>query len=56
VFNNRLGTSALLKEVKVDAFDSVMSKPLVKNKNQVFSQTFFVPPSKYVNATLLAGA
>ncbi len=46
--NNRLGSGATLKEVKVDAFDSVMSQPLAKNKNQVLSKTFFVPSSKSI--------
>jgi len=45
-FNNRLGADAVLKEVKVDAFDSVMNAPLNKNQNRFFSKTFLVPASK----------
>ncbi|HMK25313.1 MAG TPA: PIG-L family deacetylase [Chitinophagaceae bacterium] len=48
LLNNRLGTNAILKEVKVDAFDSLLNQALVKNKNQFFSKTFFVPSSKFV--------
>ncbi len=48
VFNNRLGTNTLLKEIRVDAFDSVMNLALSKNKNQVFAKTFFVPSSKAI--------
>jgi len=47
-FNNRLGTNTLLKEVRIDAFDSVMNLSLPKNKNQFFAKTFFVPPTKPV--------
>ncbi len=47
-FNNRLGTNAILKEVKVDVFDSVMNQPLLKNKNQFFARTLIVPSSKIV--------
>jgi LmbE family N-acetylglucosaminyl deacetylase len=48
LFNNRLGSNAILKEVKIDAFDSLLNQALVKNKNQFFSKTFFVPSSKSV--------
>ncbi len=47
-FNNRLGTNAILKEVKVDAFDSLMNQPLVKNRNQFFVKTLIVPSTKLV--------
>ena len=47
-FNNRLGTNAILKEVKVDAFDSLMNQPLVKNRNQFFVKTLIVPVTKSV--------
>ncbi len=45
-FNNRLGTDATVKEIKVDAFDSVLNQSLEKNKNQFFSKILFVPASK----------
>ena len=44
--NNRLGVSAMLKKVSVDAFDSSMNITLAKNKNIVFTKTFRVPASK----------
>ncbi len=44
--NNRLGVNAILKEVKLDDFDSSFSQPLVKNRNVFFSKTFFVPDTK----------
>ena len=44
--NNRLGVSAMLKKVSVDAFDSSMNITLAKNKNIVFTKTFQVPASK----------
>ena len=47
-FNDRLGTNAILKEVKVDAFDSLMNQPLVKNRNQFFVKTLIVPVTKSV--------
>ncbi len=46
VFNNRLGTNALLQKVQVDDFDTIFSKPLEKNKNFSFGKTIFVPSSK----------
>jgi LmbE family N-acetylglucosaminyl deacetylase len=46
--NNRLGTSSILKEIRVDAFDSVMNLSLPKNINRVFSKTIFIPLSKPV--------
>jgi len=45
-FNNRLGTDAAVKEIKVDAFDSVLNQSLEKNKNQSFVKILFVPASK----------
>ncbi len=48
LLNNRLGSNAILKEVKMDAFDSLLNQALAKNKNQFFSKTFFVPSSKFV--------
>ena len=44
--NNRLGVSAMLKKVSVDAFDSSMNITLAKNKNIVFTKTFQIPASK----------
>lgn len=45
-FNNRLGTNAIIKEVKVDAFDSAMNLTLAKNKNNFFAKTFLATVSK----------
>ncbi len=45
-FNNRLGTDAILQNVKVDAFDSALTKPLEKNKNINFTKTIYVAPEK----------
>ncbi|MEO7925050.1 MAG: PIG-L family deacetylase [Chitinophagaceae bacterium] len=45
-FNNRLGNAVTLKEIKLDAFDSVMNQSLAKNKNQFFSKTFAIPADK----------
>jgi LmbE family N-acetylglucosaminyl deacetylase len=47
-FNNRLGTDAVLQKVQVDNFDSSFSRPLEKNKNIIFSKTFFVPADKNI--------
>jgi LmbE family N-acetylglucosaminyl deacetylase len=44
--NNRMGVSAVLKKVSVDAFDSSVNITLAKNKNVVFVKTFLVPASK----------
>lgn len=44
--NDRLGVNAVLKEVKVDAFDSSFNKTLSKNSNFSFSKTLYVPPGK----------
>jgi hypothetical protein len=46
VFNNRLGANVILKEVKLDAFDSLMNQNLAKNKNLFFVKTFYVSPGK----------
>ncbi len=48
VFNNRLGANAMLKEVRLDAFDTLLSQSLAKNKNLLFSKTLFVTPDKPV--------
>ncbi|MBL7746523.1 MAG: PIG-L family deacetylase, partial [Chitinophagaceae bacterium] len=45
-FNNRLGTDAILQNVKVDAFDTTLIKPLEKNKNIGFVKTIYVAPGK----------
>jgi len=45
-FNNRLGTDAVLQNVKVDAFDTALAKPLEKNKNINFIKTIYVAPEK----------
>ncbi|MEI9910807.1 MAG: PIG-L family deacetylase [Bacteroidota bacterium] len=44
--NNRLGASAILKNISVDAFDSTFNLPLEKNRNILFGKAFFVPASK----------
>jgi len=46
--NNRMGVSAVLKKVSVDAFDSSMNITLTKNKNVIFAKTFLVPASKRI--------
>ena len=46
VSNNRLGVNAVLKEIAVDAFDSVLNTTLGKNKNLFFGKTFVVPSTK----------
>lgn len=46
-FNNRLGTNAVLKKVKVSSgqlFDSAFNQPLAKNRNLNFSKTLYVHP------------
>jgi LmbE family N-acetylglucosaminyl deacetylase len=45
-FNNRLGVDASLQYIKVDAFDSTLSRTLDRNKNINFSKTLFVPSTK----------
>ena len=45
-FNNRLGVNANLKGFSVDGYDSIMNRPLAKNRNEGFIKTFFVPSSK----------
>lgn len=46
LLNDRLGVNAILKEIKVDAFDSVFNRPLLKNSNVFFSKTILVPAAK----------
>lgn len=46
LINDRLGMNALLKEVKVEEFDSSINKPLLKNSNEFFAKTIFVSSSK----------
>jgi LmbE family N-acetylglucosaminyl deacetylase len=46
--NNRLGADIKLKDIVFDNFDTLLSKPLDKNKNLVFGKTFVVPASKSV--------
>ena len=48
LMNNRLGVNAIIKQVKLDKFDSVLNQSLDKNKNLVFSKTVFVPISKEI--------
>ncbi len=47
-FNNRMGSAASLKKITVDAFDTTMDQPLLKNRNLNFAKTFFIPQSKPV--------
>ncbi len=47
-FNNRLGTTAVLKKVKISSgqiVDSVFNQPLAKNRNFNYAKTFFVHPA-----------
>ncbi|MGQ0738657.1 MAG: PIG-L family deacetylase [Bacteroidota bacterium] len=46
VFNNRLGTDAMLQKITIDNFDSSFSRTLEKNKNVSFSKTLLVPSTK----------
>lgn len=46
--NNRLGTSAELKKIQVDQFDTSFSKVLEKNKNFNFPKTVYVPETKRI--------
>ena len=48
LMNNRLGVNAIIKQVKLDKFDSLLNQSLDKNKNLVFSKTVFVPISKEI--------
>ena len=48
LMNNRLGVNAMIKQVNLDKFDSVLNQSLDKNKNLVFSKTVFVPISKEI--------
>ncbi len=43
-FNNRLGADISLEKVIVNGFDTILAKPLTKNKNLVFSKTLYVNP------------
>jgi len=45
-FNNRLGVDALLTNIKLDDFDTTLSRGLDRNRNFNFSKTFFVPTTK----------
>lgn len=44
--NNRLGVNAVLKNISVDDWDSILNTPLTKNKNIVIPKTIFIPQSK----------
>jgi len=44
--NNRLGADVMLKSISFEKFDSLMAKPLDKNKNFSFAKTFPVSNSK----------
>jgi len=46
LLNNRLGVNAILKQIKLDVFDSSFSQGLTKNVNLNIGKTFFVPDSK----------
>jgi LmbE family N-acetylglucosaminyl deacetylase len=47
--NNRLGTNATLKQIKVDGFDSLFSLQLARNRNMNFGKMFFVPASRTIS-------
>ncbi|HEY6505434.1 MAG TPA: PIG-L family deacetylase [Chitinophagaceae bacterium] len=47
-FNNRLGTEASLQRVRLDEFDTTISRTLEKNRNLNFSQTIYVPADKKI--------
>ncbi len=44
--NDRLGTGVVLKRVQVDAFDTLLSSALAKNRNFIFSRKIQVQPTK----------
>lgn len=44
--NNRLGTNAILKSIRLDSYDTTMQQGLSKNKNINFTKTMFVPSEK----------
>ncbi len=46
--NNRLGVKAILKAVKVDAFDTTMNQLLSRNRNLNFGKVLYVPANKPV--------
>lgn len=46
VFNNRLGTDAVLQQVVMDRFDSSFSRRLERNRNFSFAKTLFIPADK----------
>ena len=46
--NNRLGVTATLKNISVDALDSTFNIPLTKNKNVLIGRIFYVPLSKSI--------
>jgi hypothetical protein len=41
-----MGVNATLKNISVDALDSIFNLPLAKNKNVTFGKIFFVPATK----------
>jgi len=41
-FNNRLGADISLEKVMIRGFDTILAKPLVKNRNLAFSKNIFV--------------
>jgi len=44
--DNRLGVNASLRNISVDALDSNLNLPLLKNKNIFIGKTFYVPYNK----------
>jgi hypothetical protein len=46
LLNNRMGVSASLKTISVDALDSTFNLPLAKNKNVTLGKIFYVPATK----------
>ena len=46
--NNRLNTHAILEELQVNGYDSIMKEKLVFNKNYFFSTTMLVVPDKTI--------
>ncbi|HZJ59194.1 MAG TPA: PIG-L family deacetylase [Chitinophagaceae bacterium] len=46
LLNNRMGVNATLKNISIDALDTIFNLPLAKNKNVTFGKIFFVPATK----------
>jgi LmbE family N-acetylglucosaminyl deacetylase len=48
--NNRLGADIRVKNIVFENFDTLIGRPLDRNKNMQFPKTFFVPVSKPVTS------